>query len=138
MYRIKIWVRKRKSHSVYELGYHLIWCTKYRHPILIEAVEVECKNILGQTCAHYGWTLKEIEVMPEHVHLFVQADPSTAPSQIAKTLKSISAVHLFNTFPKLKGQKFWGSGLWSPSTYYGSVGHISEDTVRRYIQEQKK
>ena len=75
--------------------------------------------------------------MPDHVHLFIQASPSDAPSNIAKTLKSISAVHLFNKFPKLKGQKFWGTGLWSPSTYYGSVGHISEDVVRKYIQEQK-
>lgn len=75
---------------------------------------------------------------PGYVHLFIQADPSTAPSQIAATLKSISAVHIFTAFPQLKGRKFWGSGLWSPSTYYGSVGHVSEQTVRRYIQDQKK
>lgn len=97
-----------------------------------------CKNILAETCAAYGWNLKEIEIMPDHVHLFVEADPSTAPSEIARTLKSISAVRIFHEFPNLKGRKFWGTGLWSPSTYYGSVGHISEDTVRRYIQDQKK
>ncbi|MGV3016979.1 transposase [Rothia sp. 88186D007BW] len=50
----------------------------------------------------------------------------------------MSAVHIFTAFPQLKGRKFWGSGLWSPSTYYGSVGHVSEQTVRRYIQDQKK
>lgn len=129
---------KRNNHSVHKLGYHLIWCTKYRHEVLTGAVEIHLKNIIAQTCAHYGWDLKEIEVMPDHVHLFIQADPATAPSQIAKTLKSISAVHIFTAFPKLKGRKFWGSGLWSPSTYYGSVGQVSEQTVRRYIQEQKK
>lgn len=75
--------------------------------------------------------------MPDYVHAFVQTGPSEAPVNIAKTLKSLSAVHLFAKFPGLKGQKFWGTGLWSPSTYYGSIGEITEATVRKYIQEQK-
>jgi putative transposase len=76
--------------------------------------------------------------MPDHVHIFVQADHTTAPVEIAKTLRSISAVHIFNKFPTLKGRKFWGSGLWSRGTYYASVGHISEDALRKYIQTQKE
>ena len=71
------------------------------------------------------------------IHIFVQADPQTAPLEIAKTLKSISAVHLFNRFPKLKSRKFWGSGLWSRGTYYATVGHLNEETVRKYIATQK-
>ncbi|MGL5796392.1 MAG: transposase, partial [Waterburya sp.] len=47
-------------------------------------------------------------------------------------------IHLFNKFPKLKQRKFWGSGLWSKRTYYASVGHISEDAVKKYIQTQKE
>lgn len=128
---------KRASHSVYELGYHIIWCTKYSHPVLVDAVEIVCRRTIAEVCREYGWTLHEIDAMPDHVHAFIEADPSVAPSQIARTCKSISAVAIFTRFPKLKGQKFWGSGLWSPSTYYGSVGHVSEDTVRRYIQDQK-
>lgn len=54
------------------------------------------------------------------------------------TIKSISAVKIFTIHPALKGRKFWGNGLWSPSTYFGTVEHISEDTVRRYIQTQKE
>ena len=56
----------------------------------------------------------------------------------SKTLKSISAVHLFNLFPALKSRKFWGSGFWSRSTYYPTVGHIAEETVRTYIEMQKE
>lgn len=128
---------KHESHSTSKLGYHIIWCPKFRHPVLVDAVEVELRHVLHQTCITYDWSMEELEIMPDHVHAFIQASPNDAPSNIAKTLKSISALHLFNKFPKLKGQKFWGTGLWSPSTYYGSVGEISEDTVRRYIQEQK-
>lgn len=125
------------AHATHSLGYHIIWCPKYRHQVLKNAVEIELKRILAETCKHYGWTLHELEIMPDHVHLFVQCDHTTAPVEIAKTLKSISAVHIFNKFPKLKGRKFWGSGLWSRGTYYASVGHISEDAVRQYIQTQK-
>lgn len=126
------------SHATHSLGYHIIFCPKYRHQVLKDAIEVELKRILAETCAHYGWELHELEIMPDHVHLFVQTDHTVAPVEIAETLKSISAVHIFNKFPKLKGRKFWGSGLWSRGTYYASVGHISEDAVKKYIQTQKE
>ena len=125
------------NHAKFSLGYHIIWCPKYRHRILKDAVEVELKQVLAEVCAHYEWKLESLEIMPDHVHIFVQTDPQTAPVEIAKTLKSISAVHLFSRFPKLKNRKFWGSGLWSRGTYYATVGHISEEAVRKYIETQK-
>jgi putative transposase len=126
-----------RKHAVFSLGYHIIWCPKYRHAVLDDAVAVELKRIIAETCCVYGWELQEIEVMPDHVLIFVQADQTTAPVQIAQTLKSISAVHIFHAFPKLKGRKFWGSGLWSRGTYYATVGHISETAIRQYIESQK-
>lgn len=129
---------QRNSHQVYEIGYHIIFCTKYRHKVLTGTVETTCRNAIAETCVAYGWQLKEIEVMPDHVHLFISAPPQDAPAEIAKTIKSISAVKIFTIHPALKGRKFWGNGLWSPSTYFGTVEHVSEDTVRRYIQTQKE
>ena len=64
--------------------YHIVWCTKYRHPILTGAVEVKTKTILAQTCMEYGCPLKALEMMPEHVHLFFEAFPDEAPSSIAR------------------------------------------------------
>jgi len=75
-------------------------------------------KIFSRISHHYEWQLESLEVMPDHVHIFIQADPQTAPVEIAKALKSISAVHLFTLFPDLKRRKFWGSGLWSRGTYY--------------------
>ena len=126
------------SHAKHSLGYHIIFCPKYRHQVLEGAIEVELKRILVETCKAYSWLCHSLEVMPDHCHMFIQADHKTAPVEIAKTLKSISAVHLFNKFPNFKQRKFWGSGLWSKGTYYASVGHISEDAVKKYIETQKK
>ena len=75
---------RNNNNSVSTLQYHIVWCTKYRHPVLTGAVEVETKTILAQTCTEYGWTLKAIEVMPEHVHIFLEASPDEAPSSIAR------------------------------------------------------
>ena len=85
----------KNSHQVYELGYHIIFCTKYRHKVLDGDVAVACRNSIAETCAAYGWGLEEIEVMPDQVHMFVTASPQTAPAEIARTVKSISAVRIF-------------------------------------------
>ena len=125
------------KHAKFSLGYHMIWCPKYRRQVLKDVVEIELKRILAETCRQYHWKLQSLEIMPDHVHIFLQANPETPSVEIVKTLKSISAIHLFNKFPKLKSRKFWGSGLWSRETYYATIGHITEDSVRKYIEMQK-
>jgi putative transposase len=99
---------KSTNHANFSLGYHIVWCSKYRHQVLKDAIEVELKQVLAEVCAHYEWSLVSIEIMPDHVHIFVQADPHIAPVQIAHTLKSISAVHLFNKFFKSETTKILG------------------------------
>ena len=127
---------KSSSHSTYKIDYHIVWCTKFRHKVLVEAVEVAAKRIISETCVAYGWQIPSLEVMPDHVHCFVQAPPTVAPVDIVRTLKSVSAVGIFTRFPQLKGRKFWGTGLWSKGYYVGTVGDMSEDVVRKYIDSQ--
>ena len=128
---------KTCNHQTFSLGLHLIWCTKYRRDAFGEVEQIELKRIFAETCAEYGWLLSAIEVMPEHVHLFVEISPNDRPVDVAKTLKSCSAIYMFAKFPDLKRRRFWGKAMWSRGTYYASVGHISDETVKRYIEMQK-
>jgi putative transposase len=114
----------------------VVFCTKYRHKVLTDAVEVELKRVLAEVCALEGWILRSMEIMPDHVYLFI-TNHLTAPVDVVKTLKSVSVARVFSAFPKLKGRRFWGSGLWSRGTYFGSVGHVSEETVRKYMLKKQ-
>lgn len=130
-------VRKTK-HSVYNLNYHIVFVTKYRHTVLSSDVGEYAKKRIIEICNQYGWNSLALEVMDEHIHLFVSAPPKTAPLNICSTIKSILTVDIFQKFSTLKKQYFWGSGLFSDGSYYGSAGTVSSSTIKKYIEEQKK
>ena len=121
---------------VYNVGYHLVWSVKYRRKVLVGQVELLLKKLLYEISHDKGFLLKEIEIMPDHVHVFMSAKPKISPSYIYKMLKGISSRKLFMCCPELR-DKLWGDKLWNPSTYVETIGHISEETVRRYIEDQK-
>lgn len=102
---------KSTSHCRYNINYHLVWCSKYRHQVLIGEIEIFLKGLIDTICQNYGYELLNSEIMPDHLHLFVSAPPTIAPTDIVKTIKSITAVKIFKQFPKLKAKKFWGSGI---------------------------
>jgi len=125
---------RKTKHVTYKLGYHFVWCPKYRKAVLTGEVQAFLDNEIRRLCAENGWEVGSLNVQPDHVHLFVSAPPAIAPSLIANTLKGITARQVFKRFPELKAKEFWGGHLWSRSFYVGSVGDMSEDVVRRYIE----
>lgn len=125
-----------KNNCIHELGLHLVFCTKNKKQIFTGIIEIELKEILAQVCTEYGWKIEILEINPSCIHLFIQVDPDNSPSEIIKILKNISAVHLFSKFPKLKGRKFWGSGLWEQGGYCGSEGSVSKNIIKEYIEDK--
>jgi len=103
---------------------------------LVGDVELACKKIFEEVSVANDFTVSVMEIMPDHVHVFISAHPKIAPGNIVKMLKGISGKVLFAQFPELK-KKLWGGHLWNPSTYYGTVGDISREQVERYISMQK-
>ena len=127
----------RTSHCKYLTQYHIIWCPKFRFSVLKDGAEKKKKNILAGICDRYGYTIKALEIMPDHVHIFVDCPQTVAPCDIARTLKSISAIEMFKEYPQLKRFYARAGVLWSAGYFISSVGHISETTVKKYIEEQK-
>lgn len=123
--------------SVYNIGYHMVWSTKYRRPVLVGHVEKGLKNLIPKIARRYDFCVKYMEVMPDHVHVFVSCHPKYAPSRIYKALKGITGKLLFKHYPHLR-RYLWGGKLWNPSTFVESIGHISEPVVKKYIEDQKR
>ena len=128
---------KSLNHCKYLVQYHLIWCPKFRYNVLKGNVEEALKRILAEICNKYEYKILELEVMAHHIHIFVSAKPTVAPTDIVRTLKSITAIQLFKEFPALK--KFYSrcGSLWSKGYFVSTIGKVSAETIQRYIQEQK-
>ena len=75
--------------------------------------------------------------MPDHVHIFLSAPPTVAPTEIVRTIKSVTANRVFSVIPSLKKKYFWGSGLWSRGYYIGTAGNVSAETIKKYIEAHK-
>ncbi len=125
---------KTNRHSVYNLGYHLIWCPKYRRKVLIGDVEARLREILIDKAKSLDLEIISMEIMPDHVHVFVKSEPIHSPHYIVQQFKGVSANLLRKEFPFLKSRI---PTLWTRSYYAESVGHISEDTIKKYIENQK-
>ena len=127
------WTRSNKS--VYNLGYHIIWCPKYRRNVLLNGIDVRLKELLNYKAQELKIDIKEMEVMPDHIHIFIKADPVLSPHYIIQQFKGYTSRILRQEFPVLKRKL---PTLWTRSYYIESVGHISESVVRKYIEDQKK
>ena len=91
---------------VYNIGYHLIWCPKYRRNILQSDVAKRLKELLNEKASDIGVVIKVMEIMPDHLHLFVKTKPTarrgsnTARSDMPCTVgRSINSNSLWNTKP---------------------------------------
>lgn len=124
----------KNSGAVFSLKYHLVWCPKYRRPVLEGAIEKRLREVIEDVRAEHVWTIHALEVMPDHVHLFIEADPIYSVAEIVNRLKGASSRILRSEFPALRSRL---PTLWSRSYYAGTVGAVSDAVVRRYIESQK-
>ena len=125
---------KNSNTSVYNLGYHIIWCPKYRRKVLIDEVEERLKELIYNKCNELECEIHELNIMPDHVHLFVKTKPTIAPHFLIQQLKGVTSRLLRLEFKHLKTKL---PNMWTRSYYIESVGHISQNTIEKYIQEQK-
>ncbi len=124
----------KNAGAVFSLKYHAVWCPKYRRPVLTNPVDVRLRELISEVAERREMTVHALEIMPDHVHLFVETDPRWAPAELVGKFKAVSSRILRQEFPALRSRL---PTLWSRSYYIATVGTMSEATIRRYIEAQK-
>ena len=122
---------------VYSLQYHIVWCTKYRRPVLKDGVDTDCKSLLQELAQEYRFQIMAIEVMPDHIHLLIDASPQFCIPDMIKIMKGGIARKLFLLHPQMK-KKLWGGHLWNPSYCVVTVSDRSREQIIHYIESQKE
>lgn len=123
---------------VYNINYHVVWSVKYRRKVLTSEVESSLKEILMDVASEKGFTIHLAEVGEgDHIHCFVSAPPKLSITYIVKMMKGISGRKLFEFYPELK-TKLWKGELWNHSYYVETIGSVSEENNRNYIEKQSK
>ena len=126
---------------MYNLNYHIVWCTKYRRKVLKDGIDADLKTIFREIASENGYSIPHMEVgLDDHIHLLVSAPPKISVSSIVKQLKGTSSLRLFAMHPELKSRYWKRKGersLWSPSYFVESIGTTNEDAVAKYIDGQR-
>jgi putative transposase len=120
---------KSTKHSRYHIFYHLVWIPKYREKSLREPVKQRLEGILMEIAKEKGLEVIGMEVMPDHIHLFVSSPPQNSPSLLVNWFKGISSRVYNHRFKDVHLQ-------WTNAYYVGTAGTVSKDTILKYIQEQ--
>lgn len=123
---------------VCNINYHMVWSVKYRRKILTNEVENYLKVLVQEIAEDKGFVVHLFECGEcDHVHCFISAPPKLSVTDIIKYLKGITGRKLFMQFPDLQ-TKLWKGELWNHSYYVETIGSVSEENIRRYIEKQSK
>lgn len=123
---------------VCNINYHVVWSVKYRRKIINAEIESFLKEQACAIARDKGFTIHLFEAGEgDHIHCFVSAPPKLSITDIVKYLKGITGRKLFERYPELREQ-LWKGQLWNHSYYVETIGSVSEDNIRRYIEHQSK
>lgn len=125
---------KSNHNVIYSCKYHVVWCPKYRRPVLINGVDVRLKELIKETCERIKVEIIEMEIMPDYVHLLIEVDPQYGIHSAVKQIKGYSSRILRGEYPWLKSRL---PTLWSNSYFVTTVGGAPISIIKQYIESQK-
>ena len=114
------------------INFHLVWIPKRRKRVLVGDVEKRLREIIWDTCKEKDWQIIALEIMPDHVHLFLNSPPDLAPDQLMFRIKGASSRYLRKEFPDLKKMP----SMWTRSYFVSTAGGVSSETIIKYIAAQ--
>lgn len=123
------------EHLVFSCQYHVIFCPKYRRKVLCNGLDERFKDIVLMEQARGEYIVLEMEVMPDHVHLLLDVSPRIGVFKTVCHIKGLTSRILRKEYPSLKTRM---PSLWTRSSFISTVGSVSLDVVRGYIENQKR
>ncbi|MET8354565.1 MULTISPECIES: IS200/IS605 family transposase [unclassified Micromonospora] len=125
---------RSNNNVVYRCKYHVVWCPKYRRPVLTGAVDDRLRQIIREVCAERDAPIEAIETMPDQVNLLVVCDPQYGIHRLVKQIKARSSRLLRQEFPHLKSRL---PTLWTNSYFVATTGGATSEVVKRYVENQR-
>ena len=126
---------KRLSHTIYECKYHIVFCPKYRYPILEGSVGEYAKQQVYHLASQKDLVeVEEINVQADHIHAILSVPPKYSISGLMGFLKGKAALNMFHRYERL-GNRYWGRHLWSRGYCVSTVG-LDEEQIRKYVRWQ--
>ena len=124
-----------KEGLVYLNQYHIIFCPKYRRKVLVDDIERDLREIFHIVAEEKQVEIKALEIMPDHVQLVISFGTRQPLHELIKAFKGRSSKMLRAKYPKLKSRI---PSLWTNSYFSCTIGHISEETMQQYLDNQKR
>lgn len=122
------------SHSRWRCKYHIVFAPKYRRQVIYKELRADIGKIIRMLCERMNVTLLEAEACPDHIHILVEIPPHMSVSRFMGTLKSKSALMIFDQHAHMK-YKYGNRHFWARGYYVDTVGK-NERIIQEYIQHQ--
>ena len=127
---------RKSSHVQYDIEYHIVWTTKYRYKVLRGRIAERARELIRQSCNSMNVNILKGVIGKDHIHILVSCPSSLAVSKLVQLLKGKTSRVLLSKNKELK-RRYWGQHLWSSGYFCRSVGNVTRDTIKEYIENQQ-
>jgi putative transposase len=125
---------RKNSNIVFQCAYHVVWCTKYRRPLIGGTSQERLTEITRQVIAEKGAWLIEMQTRPDHVHLLVEVDPQFGIHRLVKAIKGRTSRLLRSEFRHMRTQV---PTLWTNAYFVATTGGATLAQIKKYVASQK-
>jgi REP element-mobilizing transposase RayT len=126
---------RKTSITVSLINYHFVFCPRYRRKIYLDSkVEQRFKEIVYEICESLKIRVVALECDKDHAHMFLNTLPTVSPADMIARIKGVTSKQLREEFPHLQHLP----SLWTRSYFVSTAGNVSSETIKRYVENQKK
>ena len=126
---------RKGSHTLFDLKYHVVWCTKYRKPILNQRRGIRVRELIREICVSNNVQILKGHISKDHIHIFVSIPPQISISRFTQLVKGKTARKLLQE-DKTLSKTNWGNHIWARGYFVSTSGTVTDEAVMEYIKNQ--